>query len=148
MFAFGDAQPAVSYSVLDHARTPKAAFDALVAACRPLIVVADWPAAECRAGDTVSLDVHVVNDLRAPVPDGVVTARAAWPGGEQTWRWSGDVAADACVKVGRVKLEVPEVSDVPAGASGNPELIVDLAFDSDAVSARNEYRSRITPLRS
>lgn len=140
VFAFGDAQPGVSWSVLDHERVPKSAFDALVAACRPLIVVADWPPAECRVGDTLALDVHVVNDLRGAISDGVVTVRAAWPGDEQTWQWSGDVAADACVKVGRVKLDVPEAMD---GTVGNPELVIDLVFESDVVGATNQYRSRI-----
>jgi hypothetical protein len=89
----------------------------------------------------VSLDVHVVNDLRVAISDGIVTVRIAWPDGEQTWQWSGDVAADACVKVGRAKLEVPKVPHLPGG---DPELVVDLAFESDVVSARNKYRSRIS----
>jgi beta-mannosidase len=40
-FCFADGHPAVTWSVLGHDRAPKLAYDALRAACRPVIVVAD-----------------------------------------------------------------------------------------------------------
>ncbi|MBV9413277.1 MAG: hypothetical protein JO148_16920, partial [Acidimicrobiia bacterium] len=42
-FAFADAHPSVTWSVLDHTRSPKRGFAALRDACRPVIVVADRP---------------------------------------------------------------------------------------------------------
>ena len=40
-FCFADGHPAVTWSVLGHDRAPKAAYEALRDACRPVIVVAD-----------------------------------------------------------------------------------------------------------
>ena len=40
-FCFADGHPAVTWSVLDHDRSPEGGYDALREACRPVIVVAD-----------------------------------------------------------------------------------------------------------
>jgi hypothetical protein len=59
-------------------------------------------------GETLALDVHVVSDLRVPIAGGEVEATVSWAGGEHTWRWGGDVPADACVRVGTIALVVPD----------------------------------------
>lgn len=81
----------------------------LTDACRPLIVTCDPPPPEVSPGESLALDVHVVSDLRAPVADADVTATVSWVGGSHTWRWRGDVPADACVRVGTISLVVPDV---------------------------------------
>ncbi|QXC60424.1 hypothetical protein KSP35_19160 [Aquihabitans sp. G128] len=103
-----DGHPAVSWSVLDHERVPKAGYAALRDACRPVIVVADRLPVELVAGATHALDVHVVSDLRVPVADIEVTAKLTWADGEQRWRFGGDVEADSVVRVGTLPIEVPE----------------------------------------
>ena len=108
-FAFADAHPSVTWSVLDHARVPKAGFHALKDACRPVIVVADRPHERYTPGDTLALDVHVVNDLRKPVR-GQVRAQLQWAGGTQEWRWEGEVPEDDCVRVGTVQAVVPDAT--------------------------------------
>jgi beta-mannosidase len=87
--AFADAQPAISWGVVDHQRQPKLADAAVRDACRPLLALVDP-----RTGD-----VHVVNDTRRPYTgvveidvDGVVT------------RFEGEVAADGIAWVGRVEV--------------------------------------------
>jgi beta-mannosidase len=107
-YALADGHPAVSWSLLDHERLPKAGYAALRAACRPVIVVADRLPAEIRPGDTLALDVHVVSDLRVPLEGVEVAARLRWEGGEQRWRFGGDVAADAVARVGTLPIEVPD----------------------------------------
>lgn len=107
-FLLADAQAAVSWSVLDHRRVPKAGYQALRDACAPVIAVADRPAPVYRPGDRLRLNVHVVSDLRIPL-DGV-TARATlrWPGGgHRQWNWGGDVPPDSCVRVGRLDMAIP-----------------------------------------
>ena len=49
-FCFADGHPAVTWSVLGHDRAPKAAYDALREACRPVIVVADRLPEDVTAG--------------------------------------------------------------------------------------------------
>ena len=133
-FSFADGHPAITWSVLDHQREPKLGFDALAAACAPVIVVADRPDAEYRPGQAMALDVHVVSDLRGPVPGATVTARLGWPDGEHRWRWQGDIPADACVRVGTVQALVP--------ATVGP-LTLDLELSADGVKAANSYLSSI-----
>jgi beta-mannosidase len=103
-----DGQPAISAALLDHRRTPKLAFDALRAACRPVIVTADHLPAEVEPGLAMALDVHVVSDLRVPIEGLEVRARLRWEGGEQRWRFSGAVAADGVARVGTLQIEVPD----------------------------------------
>jgi beta-mannosidase len=126
-FLFADAQPAISWAVLDHERQPKAGYGALAAACAPVIVVADRPAPTYGPGDTVALDVHVVNDLRVAIT-GTTTATVQWPGGSRTWRWSGEVAADAVARVGRVAAVLPPF--VPVDGS-EIQVNLDLRWQPD-----------------
>jgi beta-mannosidase len=137
-FAYADSYPAVTWSVLDHLRVPKAGYQALAAACAPVIVVADRPAASYAPGAPIALDVHVVSDLRTPVNGGQVTARLRWPGGEHRWTWAGEVPADSCVRVGTVQAVAP---DAPG------PLSLELAFESADVKVVNAYASSITPPR-
>ena len=107
-FLLADAHPAVTWSVLGHDRVAKPGYDALVEACRPVILVCDRPPATVVPGETLALDVHVVSDLRVPIAGGEVQATVRWTGGEHTWHWGGDVPADACVRVGTIALVVPD----------------------------------------
>ena len=65
-FCFADGHPAITWSVLGHDRAPKLGYDALRAACAPVIVVADRPGERSARATSLELDVHVVSDLRVP----------------------------------------------------------------------------------
>ena len=69
IFCLNDSQPAVSWSLLDHERVPKAAFAALRQACAPVLVLFGLARDRYRPGSEISLDVHVVNELRDALPD-------------------------------------------------------------------------------
>ena len=130
MFAFNDAMPMVSWSVLDHERSPKLGFTALAEACRPVIVVADRPPATVRAGERVSLDIHVVSDRREDLIDAIVTARVEMAHDEKVWKWEGDIAADDCTRVGAIDFVAPF-------AEG--EVTIDLTLECGDVVATNRY---------
>jgi beta-mannosidase len=96
-FCFADGHPAVTWSVLDDDRLPKAGYAALAAACRSVL-----PMLDPRTGH-----VHVANELRRPFPEAEVEVRL---GDSRLARFAGDVPADSLVYVGR--------AEVPAGATG------------------------------
>lgn len=125
-----DAQPAISAALLDHERVPKPAWEALREACRPVIVVADRLPEGLAPGTALALDVHVVNDLRTPLEGVTATVRARWMGGEHTWRFRGDVAADAVARIGTPQLVVPD-------APGPLELALVLVDAAGAEIATN-----------
>jgi beta-mannosidase len=131
-FCFGDAMPAVSWSVLDDRRVAKLGFAALRDACQPVIVVASRLADRVRAGEALAVDVHIVNDLRHSV-DGEVRAVLSWGGGRQSWVWAGDVPADDCVRVGTIQAVVP-------AAAGPLTLALELTGNANAA---NTYLSDI-----
>jgi len=114
-----DPGPLISASVLDDDRRPKAAWAAVVDACRPVIVVSDPLPAELDAGDRLEIEVHVVNDLRVALVGATVAVTATSPAGRQRWMFRGDADADSCVRVGRVELDVPD---------GPGELLLGLAL--------------------
>ena len=134
-FCFADGHPAVSWSVLGHDRSPKAAYDALREACQPVIVVADRLPEQLTAGQALALDVHVVSDLRTQVDDAEVTAELQWEGGRRTWRWHGDIPADGCQRVGTIQIVVP---DVPG------PVVLDLHCDHDGRHVENRYEGTIS----
>src|SRR5204862_7851261 len=129
-FMFGDGHPSVTWSVLDHERAPKAGYDALAAACAPVIITADRPAASYEPGASLVLDVHAVSDLRQPVESALVTATLTWPGGSHQWWWEGDIPADSCVRVGTIQAIVP---DADAAAPGR--LALELTLEATSVKA-------------
>ncbi len=121
---FADAMPMISAAVLDHDRRPKPAWMAVVEACRPVIVVCDALPDEIVPGRSLTLDVHVVSDLREPLA-ATVAATASWPGGSRQWGFRGEIEADDCALVGRVTIDVPDVAG---------ELLVGLALDGRTAS--------------
>jgi beta-mannosidase len=139
-FLLADGHPGITWSVLDHERRPKLGYEALREACRPVIVVADRLAATVAAADPLALDVHVVSDRREPVDGARVTATLSWPGGGHTWRWGGDIGADACERVGTIQAVVP---DLGPDHTGVLTLDLELALP-DGELVTNRYESRIT----
>jgi beta-mannosidase len=133
-FLLADAQPAVTWSVLDDQRRPKAGWSALAAACGPVIVVAERPSSVYRPGDDIRLPVHVVSDLRVPINDAHCDVVVSWGDGRASWEFGGDVAADSCARIGVVQLVAPD-------AAG--PLVLDLDLSWPGGKAHNQYVSRI-----
>ncbi|MBM3674848.1 MAG: hypothetical protein FJW88_07790 [Actinobacteria bacterium] len=90
-FCFADCHPAVTWSVLDHERVPKAGFAALRDACRTVL-----PMLEPRRGL-----LHVASELREPLTDAVVETNLDG----DVRRFVGDVLADSVVHLGQVHLD-------------------------------------------
>ena len=105
-FCFADGHPAVTWSVLDHERVPKAGYHALRDACRTVL-----PMLEPRSGQ-----LHVVNEARTAY-DGVVVE--ALVDGRRS-AWTGDLPADAIAYLGR--LEVPVDAQHAVLTLQHPEL--------------------------
>lgn len=137
VFLLADAHPSVSWGLLDHERNAKLAWQALVDACRPVIVVADRLPASVAPGDALALDVHVVSDVHEALADLDVRATLRWTGGSHAWRWTGGVAADGCQRVGTVSFVAPD-------AAGDLVLDLELSGPDDLV-ATNRYSA---PLRT
>ncbi|MGI8793213.1 MAG: glycoside hydrolase family 2 protein [Acidimicrobiales bacterium] len=137
-FCFIDAHPAVTWSVVGHDRTPKPAYAAMAAACSPVIVVAERPDEVYEPGSAVSLDVHVVSDLRTALAGCTVTADLSWPAGHRRWRWGGDLAADSVRRIGTAAADLgPE--------AGLMHLDLSLADEAGVVIATNRYESVVYP---
>jgi beta-mannosidase len=133
-FLLNDAQPAISWSVLDHERMAKLGYGAVTDACRPVVVVADRLPPALDPGQALALDLHVVSDLRRPLEDVTAGATLRWPGGQHRWRWQGEVPADACVRIDTIQFVVPD-------AAG--ELVLDLELTGSDVAATNRYAAPI-----
>lgn len=136
-FFLADARPAVSHSLIGHDGRPKPAFQAVVDACRPVIVVADPLPESAMAFEQLRLDVHVVSDRRETVRGARVRANLTVGGEDRSWVWEGDIAADEAVKVGQVSWAAPNKGH---------EVILDLELTGDEVTATNRYRGYVALL--
>lgn len=132
--SLADPSPAISWGVLDHERHPKLGYQAVLDACRPVIVVADSLPTEVGMGQAFALDIHVVSDLRRPLRNVTCGATLRWPGGAHRWAWTGDIPPDDCVRVGTVQFVVPEVAG---------ELWLDLTVEHAEAAATNRYTASI-----
>jgi beta-mannosidase len=129
-----DPSGRAGFGLLDECGRPRPAFRELVAACRPVIVVADPLPDVLEPGDKVNLAVHIVSDERDDRAGCQVTAQLRTPVGVRSWRWQGDVAADSCALVGRVRFTVPQVPGPVA---------LDLRLVAGDTTADNRYASRV-----
>ncbi|MEO6156642.1 MAG: hypothetical protein ABIQ39_03325, partial [Ilumatobacteraceae bacterium] len=136
LMMLNDAAPSVSWSLLDHERQPKLAYQSVADACRPVIVTAELMPKTVHPGDAIGLDVHVVSDVHRLLEDTECRATLRWPGGEHSWQWHGDVPPDSCVRVGIVRFVVPDVEG---------ELWLDLVVEHGDEVASNRYTSVIGP---
>ncbi len=134
-FYWADAHPAVTWSVLDHQRTPKLGYYALVEACAPVIVTAVRPQESYAPGDTIELAVHVVSDRRDALAAVRTTATVRFAdGSSHTQAWVGDIPADDCVLVGSIRAKSPD-------AIG--PITIDLAASGPGLDLTNQYVARI-----
>ena len=122
--------------MLDHDRVPKAGYQALLEACRPVIVVADRLPAEVRPRRDPRPRRPRRQRPAHPAASGprcsaeLTLARAATGPGTGAARST----ADSCVRIGRVEAEVPD----DAG-----ELVLDLTLTAGEVTATNRYTTAI-----
>ncbi len=133
-----DPAPSISAAVLDHDRRPKAAWQAVIDACKQVIVVIDPLPNPLAPGQSLELDVHVVNDRREALA-ATVAVTASWRGGHRQWGFRGDVEADECAFVGRLSFVAPE---------SRGDLLIGLALDGrttsgDPVTATRRAGARV-----
>ncbi len=136
VFSLNDPAPVVSWSMLDHERVPKPAWKALRLACAPVIVVADGVPRNARPGQRLTIDIHVVSDLREALDAAEVELVAGWDDEDRRWRFGGVVAADECVKVGTIDFVVPHTRG---------GVTFDLRLRAGDVVASNWYCTVVVP---
>jgi beta-mannosidase len=134
VFFLADSHPAISWSLLDHDRVAKPAYQALIDASRPVIIVADRFDRHLVGGQSVAVDVHAVSDLRVDLDNVDISAHLAFPGGSSEWKWRGNVPADECEFIGSVAFVVP---DEPG------PVTLDLTLVSDDRIVTNRYETVI-----
>ena len=107
-----DAEPDGGFGILDHDRRPKPAFEAVVDACRPVVVITDQLPGTTSSGERLAIAVHAVSDLRHRIEDVSVRARARCGEWSIERRWVGDLPADSCEHVGTLEFTVPPTTGV------------------------------------
>ncbi|MFP4513737.1 MAG: hypothetical protein ACLFRV_12390, partial [Acidimicrobiales bacterium] len=115
-FLLADGHPAISHSLLDHDRRPKAAYDAVKAACAPVIVVARVGPTTRR--DVLALDLYLVSDRRLGIDEVTVDATLDR---QSPRHWTSDLGPDTCSFVGTVEVGTsvePRVLHLRATAPG------------------------------
>lgn len=144
LFYLADAADAGGFGVLNRRRNTKPGWQALVDACRPIIVVADPLPAVLSPGAEIDLAVHVVSDERGSIPDAQVraTVRANISGGGSAivseQRWSGEILKDDCSLIGRVSAVVP-------GVASELTVRLEVTAEHPAITSAvtNEYTSPV-----
>ena len=160
-----------SAAVLDHDRRPRPAYEALRAACAPVIVVADPLPPSMRPGARLRVDLHVVSDARIAHRDMIVQAhlsQAGRPGTDphplrsRIWSWHGDLPPDTCQRIGTLDTVVPDAPGElvlhldlrPAHAADdtgenqveNPAGTGAPNAQPETIRVRNSYRTHVVSL--
>jgi beta-mannosidase len=134
-FMLNDPAPAISWSVVDWTRRPKAAFETLKTVMNPVLICAEYPRESYEVGTRLSLPLFVVNDLSRGL-------------GEVSWSWElllgelvmarGDgeteIPQDSTVRIGKVRATLP----APGIA------VLRLRLSARDVTACNRYEFRVS----
>ncbi len=134
-FMLNDPAPAISWSVIDWRRRPKAAYGVLSAAMSPILVCAEYPDEHYAAGTTVSLPLYAVNDLGRDLGP----LRWTWEisvEGESVAAGSGEtkIFADSVTRLGEARLRLAR--------AGRATLY--LRLSGDGVDEANAYEFAVT----
>jgi beta-mannosidase len=132
-FMLNDPAPAITWSVVDWRRRPKAAYEALKLAMQQVLVCVEYPEESYEVGAGLYLPLFVVNDLPRRLND----ASVSWELHVGSSRVAGgrevvEIAEDSVVEVGAVLAELTD--------SGGATLRLWLAAEGVAVSNRYEFR--------
>jgi beta-mannosidase len=134
-FMLNDPAPAISWSVVDWRRRPKAAYGALADAMRPVLVCARYPDERYTEGALLSLPVFVVNDLARDL-------------GPLEWTWEAQIDGQS-VADGAGEMMIPADSVTSVGEietklahAGKGTLV--LALFGDGIKESNAYDFVVT----
>lgn len=131
-----DAEPSGGFGILDHDRQAKPSYEAVVDACRPVVVIADQLPGTTSSGKQLSIAVHAVSDLRRRIEDVSVKARARCGDWSTERRWVGDLPADSCEHVGTLEFTVPDITGV---------LTIDVELDAADHMVTNRLHTVVIP---
>ena len=134
-FMLNDPAPAISWSVVDWRRRPKAAYSVLGTAMGPVLICAEYPREGYGVGETVSLPLFVINDFSRDL-------------GEVSWDWEL-LLGRRRVAQGGGEAEVPKDSVVGIGEAkvtllGTGPAVLSLRLSGGGLSISNEYPFRVS----
>jgi beta-mannosidase len=134
-FMLNDPSEAISWSVVDWRRRPKAAYEILKTAMNPVLICAEYPQESYEAGTDLSLQLFVVNDLAR----GLGEVGWSWElrlGGANIARGDGEteIAKDSIVRIGEASATLP----APGIA------VLQLRLSGRDVTAHNRYGFRVS----
>ena len=92
------------------------AFEALKAACQPVIVTIDPLPETTLPGSRLSLAVHVSSDLRDDLDDAIVDVTITNTDSTQTQRFTGTIDANAATYIGTINTISPQAGDITISA--------------------------------
>jgi hypothetical protein len=100
-------------------------------------------------GQTHQLNIHVVSDLRDELTQATVSALVTIGDSVQQWRWSGNIAADDCTRVGHIDIVIGNDNDndhLQHNVSDHSESVItiDLTLECGDVVATNRYTTALT----
>jgi beta-mannosidase len=107
-FMLNDPAPAISWSVVDWRRRPKAAYEVLAAAMSPVLICSEYPGESYGVDERISLALFVVNDLPQSL-------------GWMSWTWElylegirvahgsgeAEIPTDSVVRLGKARAKLP-----------------------------------------
>jgi beta-mannosidase len=147
-FMLNDPAPAISWSVVDWRRRPKAAYEVLAAAMSPVLICSQYPRGSYDVDEEISLPLFVVNDL----PQLLGRLRWTWElylEGTRVAHGSGEVeiSADSVVRLGqaRARLPAPGRAVLRLILLGKGEAYKTNSYEFFVRSGRAPYRGPLAP---
>ena len=147
-FMLNDPAPAISWSVVDWRRRPKAAYEVLAAAMSPVLICSQYPKGSYDVDEEISLPLFVVNDLPQ------LLGQLGWTWelyleGTMVARGSGEVeiSADSVVRLGqaRARLPAPGRAVLRLILLGKGESYKTNSYEFFVRSGRAPYRGLLAP---
>lgn len=117
--ALNDHTADSGWGVIDLHGNRRPAFEALKAACQPVIVTIDPLPETTLPGSRLSLAVHVSSDLRDDLDDAIVDVTITNTDSTQTQRFTGTIDANTATYIGSINTIAPCAGEITISAMLN-----------------------------
>jgi beta-mannosidase len=139
---FVEDWPSVNWGIVDYWRDPKPAYEALKTAYQPVLPSIAWVQEEWKPGETINLDLWIINDLWQSFPNAKISYAIARHGflqwqQQQKSETRVDISPNSGSLVQTVKYQPKQV--------GKHEIVVKILDRNDNLLGQNSFAFAVKP---
>jgi beta-mannosidase len=141
-FMFVEDWPSVNWGIVDYWRNPKPAYEALKTAYQPVLPSIAWLQEEWKFGETIHLDLWIINDLWQSFPNAKISYAIARQGFLQ---WQQQQKSETGVDISPNSGSLIQTVQYQPKQVGKHEIVVKIFDRNDNLLGQNSFAFAVKP---